>query len=242
MTTTVYDTHVMSSDSAFTEMSTGIVTLEIQFQKVKRVDSIVVGMAGCLRGMIDFWDSILDFVQQKTTHPEFPSSILQRKSEFLAMICFEEQCYKYHLPKDSEELMFGNITNVPTVIGSGGKHISSVLEDCPNAVVAVLEAIKRDAYTKGDVKYCSIRLEGIHNLEIRPMNTLQQQITGLQQELAATNDFLGKAENEGKVFHACTDVYHQGTPTPVTKEDAMSFLAKALGSVREKLNASNQSQ
>ena len=47
------------------------------------------------------------------------------------------------------EFTIENITNVPTVIGSGSLHTQHIIQDCPNAIAVVLEAIKYDQYTAG---------------------------------------------------------------------------------------------
>ncbi|UOG18711.1 hypothetical protein [Acinetobacter sp. PK01] len=130
-----------------------------------------------------------------------------------------------------------NITQIPTVIGSGSQYTSNIIQECPNAVVAVLEAIKHDKYTDGEVKYCSIRKEEIHNLEIHPMShTLKTQLTGVQQELHQTKAFLTSDVAVGRNFSASTETFHVAQPSTINNELGMSLLKEGFMQIRNQLN------
>ena len=235
MTTTAYDLHFIASDIAFTD-NNDEVHLDIPFRKVKRIDNIVFGMAGCLRCMNDYCKTIIDFLENKIDNVNLPKSIIDRSdSDFIVMLYINGACLKLEKRKNSG-LFIENITQVPVVIGSGGNYVQDILNDCPNAVVAVLEAIKRDKYTKGDVKYCSIRREDIHNLEVSPMSTVKLQVFGIQQEVEAANDFLNKKENQGKVFSASTEVFQHGNPSPISIEVGMAMIKEGFSNIKNKLS------
>jgi hypothetical protein len=242
VTTTAYDTHFIASDIAFTDLKTGEIYLDIPFRKVKRVGQSVIGMAGCLSCMVDFSNMILTYIQDKSQFFGVPASIIDRDgSDFIAMIHIDGMCLKLTKVKDDMTEKFkvtvDNVTLIPTVIGSGGDHVQDIINDCPNAVVAVLEAIKRDKYTAGDVKYCSIKREDIHNLEVLPMSIqLQKQVTGLQEELRVTNDFLVRPENESKVFHASTETYYAGTPSSMDFDTGMLLLKQGFSKISDSLS------
>jgi hypothetical protein len=235
MTTTVYDTHFMASDIAFTDEK-GNVQLDIPFGKIKRLGSIVIGMAGCLSYMKDFTEMLLAFVQKKIDKIEIPTSITTATDRnFVVMIYLNGKCLKIEKPINGK-VTIENITEIPTVIGSGSKYVKTVLDDCPNAVVAVLEAIKRDKYTAGGVKYCSIRRDDIHNLDVNPMSAeLKTQITGFQHEIEVTNDFLSSPKNEGKSFHASTEVYCLGKPSPIAIDEGLFLLEQGFSEIRNQL-------
>lgn len=236
MTTTAYDTHFIASDIAFTDEN-DVVHLNINFRKVKRIGNAVIGMAGCFRCMIEFTDMVLSYVLQKIPEFEIPSSILNRlDKDFVVIVHMDGMCLKATKPKFVNTIQIENITQVPTVIGSGSQYVKDVLDDCPNAVVAVLEAIKHDKYTCGDVKYCSIRREDVHNLEIDPMSIqLKTQLAGLQNEVTAANDFLNRDENQGKAFRASTEALHLGTPSPMPTELGMLLLKQGFSAIRNNL-------
>lgn len=223
----------MASDSAFTD-NKGNVRLDVPFGKVKRLGTIVIGMAGCLQCMKDFTQMLLDFIQGKISKIEMPLSIINVSDRnFVAIIYRNEICLKIEKPLNGK-ITVENITDVPTVIGSGSKYVQDVLEDCPNAVVAVLEAIKRDKYTAGNVKYCSVRRNDIHNLEVNLMNAnLKTQITGFQQEIEIIDGFLQSPQNEDKSFHASTEIYCLGKPSPMSLEDGLLFLEQGLTEIRD---------
>jgi len=235
LTTTAYDSHFMASDIAFTDEK-GNVRLDIPFVKIKRLGSVVIGMAGCLLCMKDFTEMLLEFVQKKIDKIEIPVSITQATDRnFVAMIFLNEKCLKIEKPINGK-VTIENITEIPTVIGSGSKYVKTVLDDCPNAVVAVFEAIKRDKYTAGDVKYCSVRRADIHNLEIKIMNAeLKTQITGFQDEIEGISDFLSSPINDGKSFHASTEVYCLGKPSPIAIDDGLVFLEQGFSEIRNSL-------
>ena len=235
MTTTAYDLHFMASDTAFTD-GNDEVHLNIPFRKVKRIDNVVIGMAGCLDCMKDYCQTILDFLENKIDNVDLPASIIGRiERDFIVMLYINGSCLKLEKRKNSTAFI-QNITHVPVVIGSGGNYVQDILNDCQNAVVAVLEAIKRDKYTKGDVKYCSIRREDIHNLEANPMSTLKVQIFGIQQDVVAANDFLNKKENQGKVFSASTEIFQHGEPSPISLEVGMAMIKEGFSNIKNKLS------
>jgi hypothetical protein len=186
--------------------------------------------------MKDFTEMLLAFVQQKIDKIEIPISITAATDRnFVAMIYLNRKCLKIEKPINGK-VTIENITEIPTVIGSGSRHVKTVLDDCPNAVVAVLEAIKRDKYTAGDVKYCSIRRDDIHNLDVNPMSAeLKTQITGFQHEIEVTNDFLSSPKNEGKSFHASTEVYCLGKPSPIAIDEGLFLLEQGFSEIRNQL-------
>ncbi|ENV47560.1 hypothetical protein P255_01981 [Acinetobacter brisouii CIP 110357] len=233
MTTTAYDTHFIASDIAFTDQD-GVVNLSIPFRKVKRIGSIVIGMAGCLNCMIDFCEMAFQFVSGQTDKFDFPIQIQERTNrDFIAMIYVNGSCLKLSKIIGSSEVSIENITQIPTVIGSGSQFTSNIIEECPNAVVAVLEAIKHDKYTDGEVKYCSIRNDTIHNLELHPMSqTLKMQLTGMQQEIQETRAFLGSDVANGKNFSASTETYHKTDPATINNQIGMSLLREGFEKVR----------
>lgn len=237
MTTTAYDTHFIASDIAFTDEDDNV-SLDNPFRKVKRIDKAVIGMAGCLACMYDYSDMLLNYLANGGAFG-FPSEIIARKDrDFIVIVYIDGVCWKISKLKHQTKPTMENITQIPTVIGSGSYYVQNVIDDCPNAVVAVLEAMKKDKYTGGEVKYCSIRREDVHNLEVHPMSiNLQKQITGLQAELKATNDFLMKPENKGKAFHAGSHVYHMGEPSPVDFDAGMRFLEQGFSKIRDSLAA-----
>ncbi len=233
MTTTAYDTNFIASDIAFTDTQ-GNVHLNIPFRKVKRIEGIVLGMAGCLDCMKDYTQMIIDYVTKKSDYFDMPSSITNRQDrDFLVMIYLNGTCLQISKPKQSD-VGISIITQIPTVIGSGSSYVQNVLDDCKNAVVAVLEAIKHDKYTDGDVKYCSIKRRDVHNLEDHPMSAqLKIQLTGIQQELDAANEFLVHPSNAGKAFHASTETFHAGEPSTISLEAGMLFLKQGFSEVRD---------
>lgn len=235
MTTTAYDMHFIASDIAFTRDLIDEVTLDIPFRKVKRVGDAVFGMAGCLNCMIDFSEMVYQYISKVIPEFEMPASILNRLDrDFIVMVYLNGLCLKVSKNKNANEVIVENITQIPTVIGSGSKYVGSMINDCPNAIVAVLEAIKHDKYTDGDVKYCSIRRDDIHNLEIHPMSKLTLQLTGMKSELDAVNDFLAKPENTGKAFHASTEVVHASSPAAIPTNLGMQILKDGFASIRDR--------
>lgn len=237
MTTTAYDTHFIASDIAFTDAD-DCVHLDIPFRKVKRIGESVIGMAGCLYCMNDFSNMLINFIRGLSAF-NLPVEIMQREqSDFIAMIYISGACWKITKMKMQIEPTMENITQIPTVIGSGSYYVQNVIDDCPNAVVAVLEARKCDKYTDGEVKYCSIKRNDIHNLEENPMNTqLNIQLLGIEKEISATNDFLMKPENKGKAFHAGSHVHHVGKPSPVDFDAGMKFLEQGFSKIRDSISA-----
>ncbi|WP_347986233.1 hypothetical protein [Methylomonas sp. AM2-LC] len=236
MTTTAYDTHFIASDIAFTDGEDNV-HLDVPFRKVKRIKGAVIGMAGCLECMVDFSNMILNFILQKSDDFIIPATIVDRKDrDFIVMVYINGSCIKIQKLRNSE-VKAENITQIPTVIGSGSKYVQNVINDCPNAVVAVLEAIKHDKYTDGEVKYCSIRRDDVHNLEAYPMSTeLEIQVFGFQKEVEAANDFLNTQDNQGKVFQASTEVYHVGTPSPIPLEIGMNFIKQGFFDIKKSLS------
>ena len=232
MTTTAYDTHFMASDIAFTVNRTEV-TLNIPFRKVKRLGEIVFGMAGCLFCMRDFSEALIDFILQNKTQFELPRCILEKtSSDFIALIYLSGSCLKVSKMVNHAEFTIENITNVPTVIGSGSLHTQHIIQDCPNAIAVVLEAIKYDQYTAGEVKYCSIKREEVHNLEAPIMSTtLNNQIQMLQTEIAETNQLVGN----GNTYHANTETYHHGEPVKISTELGLQMFQHSLTNVRNKL-------
>ncbi|ENM3807388.1 hypothetical protein IS636_003521 [Vibrio cholerae] len=233
MTTTAYDQHFIASDIAFTD-DKDQVHLDIPFRKVKRIGNIVFGMAGCLECMYDFSNMICEYLTGTVTELGIPETIVKREDrDFIVMVYTNGMCVKLTKRKHSGEIAEENVTNTSTVIGSGSQYVQGVIKDCPSAVVAVLEAIKHDKYTDGDVKYTSVRRDDVHNLEAHPMsNTLKMQITGLETELKAANEFLNADENQGKVFKASTEVYHVGTTDSLPKGTMMKLLKESLDQMR----------
>lgn len=236
MTTTAYDTHFIASDIAFTDQF-GSVNLSIPFRKVKRIGSVVIGMAGCLECMLDFCNMACNFVLGERIDFNVPDSILQRVNrDFIALIYVNGSCLKISKAIGSSEIGIENITQIPTVIGSGSQFTRNIIEECPNALVAVLEAIKHDKYTDGEVKYCSIRKENIHNLELNPMSqTLKLQLTGMQQEIRETEAFLSSDVVNGKIYNASTETYHQIDPDSINNELGMSLLREGFQKVKDSL-------
>lgn len=233
MTTTAYDTHFMASDIAFTVNKTQV-TLDIPFRKVKRLGDIVFGMAGCLFCMRDFCEALIENILQNKTQFELPSSIISRTgSDFIALIYLSGSCLKVSKMVNHTEYTIENITNVPTVIGSGSAHTQHIIQDCPNAIAVVLEAIKYDQYTAGDVKYCSIKREEVHNLEAPIMSTtLNKQILTLQTEIADTNQLVGT----GNTYHANTETYHHGEPVKISTDLGLQMFQHSLTNIRNKLS------
>jgi hypothetical protein len=179
---------------------------------------------------------VFQYISKRASDFEMPSSILARLDrDFTVMVYLNGMCLRVSKNINAHSVIIENITQIPTVIGSGSKYVGSMINDCPNAVVAVLEAIKHDKYTDGDVKYCSIRRDDIHNLEIHPMsNLLNLQLTGMKAELDAVNDFLAKPENAGKAFHATTEVYHAGSPAVIPTNLGMQLLKDGFASIRDR--------
>ncbi|MDR8377929.1 hypothetical protein FPK36_21470, partial [Acinetobacter baumannii] len=103
------------------------VTLNIPFRKVKRLGDIVFGMAGCLFCMRDFSEALIDFILQNKTQFELPRSILEKtNSDFIALIYLSGSCLKVSKMVNDTEFTIENITNVPTVIGSGSFHTQHI--------------------------------------------------------------------------------------------------------------------
>lgn len=67
---------------------------------------------------------------------------------------------------------------------------------------------------------------------------LKTQLAGLQNEVTAANDFLNLDENQGKAFHASTQVYHMGTPSPIPTETGMLLLKQGFSAIRDSLTQS----
>jgi hypothetical protein len=236
LTTTAYDLHFIASDIAFTDEN-GTVHLNIPFRKVKRIENVVIGMAGCLSCMIDYCQMLINFLENDSKL-HFPQSIIDREtSDFIAILYINGACLKLEKLRNAK-LSIHNITQVPTVIGSGGGYVQEILNDCPNAVVAVLEAMKHDRYTDGEVKYCSIRREDIHNLEVSAMSTPKLQVLGLQQELESVNEFLTNKDNQGKSFSASTEVFYHGEPSPISIEVGMAMIQEGFENIKKKLSDS----
>lgn len=237
MTTTAYDTGFFASDIAFTD-NNGVVHLNIPFRKIKRVGDVVFGMAGCLACMGDFTQMVVDYAKGAAPQLLFPESITRRQDrDFIVMIHLAGACMQFDKAKGSEQVTVQNITQTPTVIGSGSYFVDGGFKTHRNAVVAVLEAIRsKDKYTDGDVKYCSVQLAEVHNLEVDPMNsTTTTQIAGMQKEIAAANDFIAQPEHLGKTFHASTKVAYVGKPEQMPLDAGMSILQQGLDAVRAQL-------
>lgn len=235
MTTTAYDLGFVASDIAFTD-SNDVVTTLIPFRKVKRVGDVVIGMAGCLECMVDFSNMVVNFVTGNAPL-DFPDSIVQRGDrDFVVIIHSAGACMKFDKMKHAVSATVTNITQVPTVIGSGSAYVTNAFNTHKNAVVAVLEAIRHDKYTDGEVRYCSVDLDDIHNLEVIAMSTLANvQITGLQAEIKAANDFMAKSENVGKSYRASTHATYVGTPDVMPLEAGMALLQQGLEKTRFEL-------
>lgn len=232
MTTTAYDQHFIASDIAFTDNNDNV-TLDIPFRKVKRIGDVVFGMAGCLRCMIDFSNEILAYVKGDITDLKIPDTITnQADRDFIVILYINGICIKISKLKQTTTVIEENITNTATVIGSGSQYVQTVMQDCPNAIVAVLEAIKHDKYTDGEVKYSSVRREDVHNLEVLPMINTNLQVAGLQNELDAANDFLNAAENVGKSFKASTEVFHVGSTATLPLGTGMQLLKDSLDKIK----------
>jgi hypothetical protein len=76
----------MSSDTAFTDED-GIVYTDFALTKINRVGRIVVGMAGCLECMIEFYLTIIDFVSTSQEVLSVPRSIIESpERDFVAMV------------------------------------------------------------------------------------------------------------------------------------------------------------
>lgn len=239
MTTTAYDTTFFASDIAFTD-NNDVVHLNVPFRKVKRIGSMVFGMAGCLACMRDYTQMILDYVKGTTDVLAFPQSIINRADrDFIVMVHLAGGCFKFDKLAGAVAPVMQNVTQTPTVIGSGSYFVDGGFKTHQNAVVAVLEAIRsKDKYTDGEVKYCSVQLDDVHNLEIDPMNsTTALQVTGMQNEINAANDFM--AQNQGKTFHASTKVAYVGKPEEMPLEAGMAILQQGLDVVREQLKVAN---
>lgn len=234
LTTTAYDTYFIASDTAFTD-NNDIVTMDIPFRKVKRIDNLVIGMAGCLQCMVDFSEAIIQYATNVVDDLFIPASISERvERDFIAMVNTAGACLKISKEKDSNKIVIENITSVPTVIGSGSDYVTEGFGTHRSAVVSVLEAMKYDKYTDGEMKYCSVHREDIHNLEVHPMSdVLKMQVTGVQSEIKAANDFLLKSENTGKTFRASTREFHVGDPSPLPMDAALSMLKQGLAEARE---------
>ncbi len=231
----------MASDIAFTD-NNGVVYLNVPFRKVKRVGEAVIGMAGCLDCMKDFTQMIVDYVKGTTPSISFPQSIVDRLDrDFIAMIHIAGACMKFDKFQGMTGATVQNITQTPTVIGSGSDFVIGGFDTHKNAVVAVLEAIRsKDQCTAGEVKYCSVQLDDVHNLEMDMTNsTATLQVTGLQKEIQAANDFTAKAEHIGKTFHASTKVTYVGKPEQMPLDAGMSILQQGLDAVRAKLLGAN---
>jgi hypothetical protein len=233
LTTTAYDSQFIASDIAFTD-NNNVVTLQIPFRKVKRIGEVVIGMAGCLECMIDFSNMIVQYVTGASNDMDMPAAIPGRADrDFVVLVHAAGTCLKYTKAKGSNDVTLVNITQIPTVIGSGSHYVTTGFNEHKNAVVAVLEAMKQDPYTGGEVKYCNIHREDVHNLEIHPMSNVHNlQVTGVQNELEATTEFMQRQENVGKVFRASTEVHYVGTPDPMPLEAGLAILKQGLAKVR----------
>jgi hypothetical protein len=64
---------------------------------------------------------------------------------------------------------------------------------------------------------------------------LKIQLTGIQQELDAANEFLIHPDNAGNAFHASTETFHAGDPSPISLEAGMLFLKQGFTEVRDSL-------
>jgi hypothetical protein len=62
---------------------------------------------------------------------------------------------------------------------------------------------------------------------------LKTQITGLQQEIEIIDGFLESPQNENKSFHASTEIYCLGKPSPMTLEDGLLFLEQGFTEIRD---------
>lgn len=234
MTTTAYDMRFLASDIAFTD-NQGNVTLDVPFRKVKRIGSVVVGMAGCLACMVDFSNSVLGYATGQIDDLIVPDTILARTDrDFVALLYTTDVCLKLTKKTGSNDIELEDVTSSPTVIGSGGDYVRDGFLVHQNGVVAVLEATKHDKHTAGSVKYCSVSHDNIHNLEVHAMSKdLKLEITGLQAEVVAAEQFLAVPANEGKSFHASTKTYSVGEPKAMKLEDGMTILKRGLAGVRD---------
>lgn len=61
---------------------------------------------------------------------------------------------------------------------------------------------------------------------------LEIQIAGNQKEINAVNDFLMLSENQGKTFHAGTEVYYVGIPSPIPTDTGMLLLEQGFAEIR----------
>lgn len=239
LTTTAYDLGFIASDIAFTD-DQDVVTVSIPFRKVKRIGDVVIGMAGCYQCMIDFSNMVVEYVVGTTSSLVFPDSIVQRQDrDFVVIIHSAGVCMKFDKLKNATSATVSNITQVPTVIGSGSHYVTDAFNTHKNAVVAVLEAIRHDKYTDGEVRYCSVDMEDIHNLEVSAMSNLANvQITGLQNEIKAANDFIADAKNVGRSYRASTHVTYVGMPDVMPLDAGMALLQQGLGKIRKEFGPS----
>mgnify|MGYP000606116919 FL=1 len=70
---------------------------------------------------------------------------------------------------------------------------------------------------------------------------LQTQVTGLQQELTAANEFISEQRSQGKTFKASTKVYHASEPARLSTETGMQLLKQGFASIRDKLASAQNS-
>ena len=233
MTTTTYDTTFLASDTAFTD-NDGNVHLDVPFRKVARLDRVTVGMAGCLACMVDFLQSVMSYVTGEIAQLVFPAKILERiDRDFVALLHTDGVCLLLSKSKGDDKFELKDVTDKPTVIGSGNQYVSEGFQRHKNGVVAVLEATRHDKYTKGNVIYCSVVHEDIHNLKVDAMSKdVKLQITGMHKDIVAAEEFLGMPENEGKSFHASTYSFVLGTPKEMRLEEGLAILERGLADVR----------
>lgn len=233
MTTTTYDSIFIASDTAFTD-NDGNVDLTLPFRKVARLGRVTVGMAGCLACMVDFLRSVIDHVMDGA-ELALPGKILERTDrDFVALLHTDGVCLLLTKSKGAVKFDLKDVTDKPTVIGSGDQYVSEGFQRHKNGVVAVLEATRHDKYTKGNVIYCSVVHEDIHNLKVDLMSKdLKLQVSGLNKDVIVAEEFLGKPANVGKSFHASTNSFVLGTPKDMELKAGLAILERGLADVRD---------
>lgn len=197
MTTVSYDTKYLAADSAYT--SNEITYTNIPFPKIHKINNTIFGMAGSLEIMINFTNQI------KSPNFNIKSFLSTQNDTFAAIIHQNNKTIK--VDKD-QDIIIEDITNVPTTIGSGSYYSQNILQQCPDALVIVLQAIELDKYSKGKIIYYGLNC-GINNLPKK-------------ENIPNINSIINNS------FIAHKEFFHIGNPTPIPLEKGYEIINSML--------------
>jgi hypothetical protein len=204
VTTVAYDKIYIASDSAYTVNETTYT--DIPFSKIQKINNVIFGMAGMLSIMLDFTKEM--FYNENFDVKQF---LLTEKGDFGAILYKNQFCLK--IDKEDSFIKIQDITNVPTVIGSGSLYTEEIINNCPDAVISVLKAIEKDQYSKGEIKYCGLKCE-INNLNKETKTELEEMQKYFFHE-------------RGQLF-AHKNFYHDGNPVDLELEEGFEAAQKII--------------